>query len=139
MIENELPNDVYRLKQMLLQRDKLILEFESKLLEKDQKILNLQDLVNLLQRRKFAPQSEVVSSEQSGLFNEIEDLINTPPVEDEEDDAETEEAADKPKKKRRPRLPVNLPREEVILDLDEKDKVCIHDGHQLKKNWRRSL
>jgi transposase len=132
MKENELPSDVYRLKQLVLEQQKLIFEHEIKIAEDAQKILNLKEIINLLQRRKFASQSEVVSSEQLGLFNEIEDLIHTPPSEEEQDDS-PEDSTDKPKKKRRPRIPANLPREEVIIDLDEKDKVCAHDGHRLEK------
>lgn len=131
MKEDELPNDIYQLKQLLLEREKA---YETIIADKDQRITNLQDIINLLQKRKFGPQSEVVSSEQLGLFNEIEDLIHTPPMEAEEDDLEDEESSEKkPRKKRRPRLPENLPREEVIIDLEERDKVCVHDGHRLEK------
>jgi transposase len=134
MSENELPSDVYRLKQLVLEQQKIIEEHQKKHLEKDQRITNLQDLVNLLQRRKFAPQSEAVSSEQLGLFNEVEDLIHTP-VEDEEETEDEHEngASDKPRKKRRPRLPENLPREEVVIDLPEAEKFCPHDGTPLEK------
>jgi transposase len=138
MRENELPNDVYRLKQLVLEQQKVILDHEKNHAVKDQKILNLKDIINLLQRRKFASQSEVESSEQLGLFNEIEDLIHTPLEEAEEEEESNQsdsndDSADKPKKKRRPRLPASLPREEVVIDLDEKDKVCAHDGHRLEK------
>jgi transposase len=135
MDENELPDDIYRLKQMLLESKRTIAENEQKLAAKAAQITHLQDLVNLLQKKKYAPQSEVVSSEQLGLFNEVEDLTHTPPAEDDETDEEdgADSSDKKIKKKRRARLPENLPREEVIIDLDEKDKVCPHDGATLEK------
>ena len=45
-------------------------------------------MVNLLQRRKYAPQSEQVNWDQMGLFNEVEDLANAPA---EEEDSEVED------------------------------------------------
>jgi len=136
MKENELPNDIYRLKQMLLERNKIIAEHEQRLAANVAQITHLQDLINLLQKKNYAPQSEAVSSEQLGLFNEVEGLIHTPPGDNEETDEEEDDSVssdNKVKKKRRPRLPENLPREEVVIDLDEKDKICPHDGARLEK------
>ena len=134
MSENELPDDVFKLKQLVLDLHRTVLSHEKKLEEKTAQILNLQDLVNLLQKKKFAPQSEVVSSEQLGLFNEVEDIIRTPPPDEEEAEEEEYTAQDKKvKKKRRPRLPENLPREEEIIDLKEEEKVCPHDGARLER------
>lgn len=136
MSENELPDDVYRLKQMVLDLQRTVLSHEKRHATDTAQITHLQDLVNLLQKKKYAPQSEIVSSEQLGLFNEVEDLIHTPPAEDDEVDEEEDDSASsdkKVKKKRRPRLPENLPREEVTIDLDAKDKICPHDGSTLEK------
>lgn len=127
MSGNELPDDIQELKKRLI-------ALHNQVIEKDQKINHLQDMVNLLQRKNYAPQSEQVNWDQMGLFNEVEDLAATLAEEDlkEEDEKETI-TYERSKKKKRARLPENLPRQEVIIDLEEKDKTCIHDGAALKK------
>ena len=134
MSGNELPDEINELKKRVIELHNQVVQQKNQLTNKDQKINHLQDMVNLLQRRKYAPQSEQVNWDQMGLFNEVEDLANAPA---EEEDSEIEDEEEtityKRSKKKRTRLPENLPREEVIVDLEEKDKVCIHDGAQLKK------
>lgn len=126
MRENELPDDINELK-------KRVIELHNQGLQKDQKINDLQDLLNLLRRKKYAPQSEIIHSEQMGLFNGIEDLTGNESPEDLDSEEETETITYERKKKKRTRLSENLPREEVVIDLEEKDKVCIHDGATLEK------
>ncbi len=139
MSGNELPDDIEELKKRVIElhykvieKEKQLTEKESLLNDKSNQITHLQDMVNLLQRKNYAPQSEVVSSDQLGIFNEIEEFFGLPTV-DNEDDLEDEKDPKKPKKKKRARLPEHLPRKEIIIDLDEKDKVCIHDGARLEK------
>ena len=62
MSGNELPDDIQELKKRLI-------ALHNQVIEKDQKINHLQDIVNLLQRKKYAPQSEQVNWDQMGLFN----------------------------------------------------------------------
>lgn len=135
MSGNELPDDIEELKKRVIELHNQVLAKEIQLTNQDQKINHLQDMINLLQRKKYAPQSERVNWDQMGLFNEMEDLAASPVAEEEpseeEDDKET--ITYKRSKKKRPRLPDNLPREEVIIDLEEKDKVCVHDGAKLEK------
>lgn len=127
MSGNELPDDIQELKKRLI-------ALHNQVIEKDQKINHLQDIVNLLQRKKYAPQSEQVNWDQMGLFNEVEDLAASPVEEEIEDDDEKETITyERSKKKKRARLPENLPRQEVTIDLEEKDKICVHDGAELKK------
>ena len=134
MSGNELPDDINELKKRVIELHNQVVHQENKLTENANKINHLQDMVNLLQRRKYAPQSEQVNWDQMGLFNEVEDLANAPAEEDSlEIEDEKETIIYERSKKKRTRLPENLPREEVIVDLEEKDKVCIHDGAQLKK------
>jgi len=142
MSENELPDDIKELKKKILALYNQVQEKETLLSEKDlllskraDKINHLQDLVNLLQRKKYAPQSEQVNWDQMGLFNEFEDAAEGP-LEEELAEVEDEKETityERSKKKKRARLPENLPREEVIIDLDEKYKVCVHDGAKLEK------
>lgn len=135
MSGNELPDDIHALKKRVIELHNQVILQESQLTENANKIIYLQDMVNLLQRKMYAPQSEIVSSEQLGIFNEVEELEASAVT---ESDEETEEEKvtityERNKKPKRPRLPENLPREEVIIDLDEKDKICVHDGANLKK------
>jgi transposase len=120
MSENELSNNIPELKKRIIAQHNEIQE--------------LKDKINLLQKKQFAPKSEGASSEDLGLFNEAEDLDNMNPS-SEDEDAEEEAAPDKTKEKqkRRARLPVNLPRVEVIIDLKEHEKFCQHDGAALVK------
>jgi transposase len=142
MSGNELPDDIQELKKQVIalhnqvqEKEHLLNKKEIQLTTKDQKINHLQDLVNLVQRKKYAPQSEQVNWDQMGLFNEMEDLA-CGPVEEENSEVEDEKETityERSKKKRRPRLPENLPRKEEIIDLEERDKICVHDGTQLEK------
>jgi hypothetical protein len=116
MSRNELPNDIQELKNRIIELHNQVLQQENKLTKKDQKINYLQDLVNLLQRKKYAPQSEQVNWDQMGLFNEVEDLAALPAEEDIEETDEKETITyERSKKKKRARLPENLPREVVIM------------------------
>jgi len=126
MSDDELSNNIPELK-------RLIINQHNEISEKDLLIQELQDKIALLQRKQFAPKSEVVTSEELGLFNETEDLEQNSEEDLEEEENGVEEVAVKKKKKKRTRLPDNLPRKEIIIDLDEKDKVCDHDGATLIK------
>lgn len=127
MSENELSNNIPELK-------RLIIDQYNQLSDQQILIKNLQDKINLLQRMHFAPQSEKVTAEELGLFNEVEDLDrNNDAATDEDEEGNAEEVPLKIKKKKRTRLAASLPRVEIIIDLDEKDKICIHDGSTLVK------
>jgi transposase len=128
MSENELSNNIPELK-------KLIIDQHNQISEKDKLIQDLKDKINLLQKKQFAPKSEVVTSEALGLFNEAEELDknNHNSLEEESESEEETKESKKKKKKKRARLPAHLPREEFIIDLEEKDKVCVHDGATLVK------
>ena len=133
MSENELSNNIPELKRLIIDQHNQISEKDDLISEKDKLIQDLKDKINLLQKKQFAPKSEVKSSEELGLFNEAEELDKNN-QENSEDELEEEiDENKKEKKKRRARLPAHLPREEVLIDLDEKDKVCAHDGARLVK------
>lgn len=115
MSGNELPDDIQVLKKRVIELHYKVIDQQGQLSEKDglltdksNQIQHLKDMVNLLQRKNYAPQSEVVSSDQLGIFNEIEELTVVP---SEEDDDELDDEIDpkKPKKKKRARLPEHLP------------------------------
>ncbi len=127
MSESELSNNIPELK-------KLIINQHNQISEQDKLIQELKDKINLLQKKQFAPKSEVKSSEELGIFNEVEELDKNNDDNTEDDESnDNKEDVKKKKKNKRPRLPDNLPREVLIIDLDEKDKFCAHDGSALIK------
>lgn len=97
--------------------------------EKEDEVQRLQDIINILQRKKFAPSSETVDANQLGLFNELEDIIE----EIEEEDEKETITYERSKKKPRARIPESLPRTEKIIELPESERICPHDGSPLKE------
>ncbi|MCP4801192.1 MAG: IS66 family transposase [bacterium] len=144
---NDLPNDIKTLKEMVLNQASLREEEakERSELEKDRhalkqqnhdyktQVLSLQEQLNLLLHKRFGASSEKLSADQLRLFNEAEqetDALEQMLPEDTKDNVTVPEHERK-KPGRKP-LPKHLPREEVIHDLAEDEKVCPHDGHALK-------
>jgi len=124
-----LPTTVDGLKEVILQKDVQIGHLE-------RENVALKDLIVLLRRKKFAPQSEQVSQEQLGLFNEMEQesiVEELPEDQNENSQEEMKGAKDTPKKDRRPRIPEGLPRETVVIDLKDHEKFCPHDGSPLQE------
>ena len=95
---------------------------------KDTRIRQLEALLHALRHRHFGASSERSSAEQLKLFTETED-------------AEVPEAQAAPvpvkghtrRRNGRPRLPDDLPRVEVVHDLDDADKVCAEHGCALER------
>ncbi|WP_339084305.1 IS66 family transposase [Teredinibacter turnerae] len=93
-------------------------------------IAALNEKIQLLLKQRFGASSEKSSPDQLGLFNEAEDVLA-------EDVAEAEPEATPVKghtRTRKPRvsIPDHFPREEIIHDIPESEKVCPHDGSTLK-------
>ncbi|WP_319781846.1 IS66 family transposase [Oceanisphaera sp. IT1-181] len=142
-----IPDDVESLKQQLLemqtllqksQRESLHHQQESERVQKEsahhqREAKRFQQLYNhaleqwqLALRKRFAASSEGHPG-QGELFNEVEECL-TPSAE--------EVAADETitytrKKSRRPSLAAELPREDVVHDIADADKVCDDCGHDL--------
>jgi len=104
-------------------------QLREKLANRDSQIAALQEQIKLHLQRRFAASSEKTSADQLGLFNEAESL-----TEEENETSDTEVAVKSHQRKRKPRvsIPENYPREEIIHDIPEDEKVCPHDGHALK-------
>lgn len=113
MSSNELPNDISELKKIILKQQN--------------EIQGLTDLVALLRRKQFGKSSEKVNNEQLGMFDEAEIESQAPEVEDEESIKVPEHDR---KRGKRLKLPDNLPREEVIIDIE--NKICPEDGEELR-------
>ena len=89
------------------------------------RVKQLEEMLRLYRLKQFGPSSEQVPPEQTRLFDEAESEEPT------EDLAEVEVRAHR-KRTRRPRLSADLPRVDVIHDLDEADKVCPQHGCALQ-------
>jgi transposase len=118
MDDLKLPDDILALKNIIL-NDRA-------------EILRLQDIIDLLKRKYYAPQSEVVSSDQLGLFNEIEE-IEAENGDDEGQPEEKETITYDRRKNKRAKVPAHLPRVEVIIDIPDEEKFCPQDGKALKR------
>ena len=114
-------------------KDGLLGESEKKLRDREKEIDACKETIRLLQRKKYAPQSEVVNSHQLSLFNEAEDIFEKEKAEVKDDDEDTPTNYKSKKPKRRPRIPKSLPRVEKIIALDGKDRICPHDGTELEE------
>lgn len=137
-IPQSLPDDVELLKKMLLEQTQ---KLERKLAQKDKRIAKLErvnqqlsdklqqllERYNLKKYQKFSPSSETYEGEGE-VLNEAEQLIEDESVAT-EPDTQTTESAEKAAKPRRPRITPELPRVDVIHDID--DKTCACCGHAL--------
>jgi len=98
--------------------------------QKNHYILQLEEALKQQRQQQFGASSEKTSPDQLGLFNEAEVIA-----------AETETAAEEAaitvqsharQKKPRVSIPADLPREDIIYDLPDSEKVCPHDGTELQ-------
>jgi transposase len=112
-MSSDLPNDIEKLKEIILRRD--------------EQIQGLNDLIALLRRKQFGKSSEKVPAEQLGMFDEVEsESLNPEPEESESISVPAHER----KRGKRLKLPENLPRVEIVIDID--NKICPEDGEGLK-------
>ena len=118
------------LKNELEQRDQSIKE-KNKLIEKRDALISvLEEKLRLADIARFAAKSEKVSPDQLGIFDEAD---SQEPVEQEGNTSETTTVKSYQRStKPRVSIPENLPREEIIYDLPEAEKVCPHDGTALE-------
>jgi len=121
---NSLPNDPEQLKQMLLElqqrMDEELALKDNELVEKDLAYQALLERYNLKLANEYGKKSEKMPGADE-VFNEVELVL------DEHDKKlladSNSDAITKTKPKRKP-LPQALPRKEVVVDIDDGDKVC---------------
>lgn len=116
-------------------RDKKIKKRDDSIQSRDQEIDFLREALRLARMARFAAQSEKLPSGQSELFNEAETESLSNDLESQSE--ESEDVIQVPghsriRPKRKP-LPEHLPREEVIIDLSDAEKICDKDGTVLKE------
>ena len=95
-------------------------------------IQHVEGYIRALKQKQFGSSSERQNVNQLGLFNEAETNVfenNNPDTASSEKTTVTAPVA---QKKPRVSIPKDLPRERIIYDLDEADKVCPKDGAKLK-------
>lgn len=143
---NTLPDDIYQLKGIIAEQILSIHKYEEMFQRQHEEVVRhheelarikaenerLEEKVRLLRRLHFGRRSEKVRSEdnpkQLGIFNEVE--LEAGKVE-EEPSSVTVKSYRRRGKPKRVKLPENLPREEVIIDISEEEKRC-PEGHELK-------
>ena len=110
-------------------------ELNSKLTQKDEKIKNqtqkieaLHDQLKLAIQRQFGRKTEKSNADQLGFFDEPELPANAK-ENLEQADEEITIPEHKRKKRGRKGLPKDLPREEIIHDLTEDEKICYCGNH----------
>lgn len=129
-------NNNFSDRNLSMQDEKLLKEIarlKSELQKKDQTIIYLSELLDKFKRDKFVAKSEKYSPEDS-LFNEAEMLADAPLEEDEDSgDEATAATANTCSRKRgkRTALPVSLPREDILIELSEAERICSKDGSVL--------
>lgn len=101
-------------------------------------IRRLQEYVRLLRHHRFGRTSERAVADQLGLFNEAEALVAAEGAREDSEDTVAVPAHTRRARGRRP-LPDWLPREEILHDLAEAEKVCPHDGSPLAEIGREVL
>lgn len=126
------------LEQKVQQLEAHLHEQEALLQSRAERIRTLEELIKQLNRRQFAPSTEKLSKDQLrlDLFNEAESTEDPQSSEADSSERESEETIDVPahqrRKKPRVSLPPHLPREEVLYELPASERVCPHDGAELK-------
>ena len=99
--------------------------------QKDHEIERLQWLVKKYKHQIYgSPSEKFIDTSEQFLFNEIEaEIPNIEPEQTELIDGYTRKAQGRG---RREPFPEALPREEVVIDLPEDEKICPHDGTELE-------
>jgi transposase len=131
----ELPDTIEELRALVLLQQEKQTHHEVELSERNEEISQLREYIRLLKSQRFGASSERSPSSQLGLFNEAESIV------DEDEGLEGREAPtiEVPAHTRRKRggrkaLPAFLPREEIVHDLSEEEKVCGNDAeHKLAR------
>ena len=125
----ELPDSIEELRALVLRqqekRHEKQQEHETEISERDDEISQLREYIRLLRSQRFGPRSERTVPDQMGLFNEAETLCEDA-LDAEEASIEVPAHARRKRGGRRP-LPDFLPREEILHDLAEDQKVCGND------------
>jgi transposase/uncharacterized coiled-coil protein SlyX len=142
--EHEEEKQQFELK--VAEQEQEIAKQEQTVSEYSEEISQLREYIRLLKSQRFGPRSERSVAEQMGLFNEAEaaadeDSDEEPGAQAESDEPTIEAPAHTRRKRggRRP-LPAFLPREEIVHDVPEEERICCNDPeHQLVRIGEEKL
>ena len=121
-----LPDDIEELKRIIEKQNADFERQNSSLRNANIEVKLLKEKVNLLTSRLFSKKSEKlgpIEEIQSVLFNEIEALYDSDPEFSLDEKTVTVEKHNR-NKKRKKSIPDDLPRKEVIIDIEESEKTC---------------
>ena len=116
------------LRSKVTELESTVLTLRQSLNESELTIQSLVEKLNLARRKRFGSSSETMPP-QDLEFNEAETHADTT-GEDEATSNQNDETSDakntssETKRRGRPKLPEDLPRERVVVDIPESDKVC---------------
>ncbi len=130
MGERSASHEVESLRARVIALDHALAERDAALTERDTEIAQLREYIRLLKSQRFGASSERAHRDQLGLFNEAEALV-AGGGEPEAEPAEVGVGAHTRTRRGRRPLPAWMPREEILHDLPEAEKVCPHDGTRL--------
>ncbi|MCG8588897.1 MAG: IS66 family transposase [Proteobacteria bacterium] len=141
----DLPDSVEDLRALVLEQQAAKQQLEARLAEQEQKLSayseelsQLHEYIRLLKSPHFGPKSERSAPGQMGLFNEAETLAEGE-APDAAPDVEVPAHTRRQRGGRRP-LPAYLPREQILHDLPDDQKVCPNDpSHPLAEIGRDTL
>jgi transposase/uncharacterized coiled-coil protein SlyX len=128
------------------EQEHAIAKQEQTVSEYSEEISQLREYIRLLKSQRFGPRSERSVAEQMGLFNEAEAAADEgtdeePGAQAESDEPSIEIPAHTRRKRggRRP-LPAFLPREEIVHDVPEEERICCNDPeHRLVRIGEEKL
>ena len=133
MNNEDLLKKISLLEKQLEEKEKSLNIKEQLLKEKDTHLEQLRSMLDAFRRGKFVSKSEQVSSDQLGLFDEAE-LVAEVDKSEEKFEEEKAKAEGKPRVRgKRAPLPSNLPREDVIIEIPESERLCPKDGSILEE------
>jgi len=132
--------------QEIAEQEQEIAKQEQTVSEYSEEISQLREYIRLLKSQRFGPSSERSVAEQMGLFNEAEAAADEDTDEESGVQAETDEPSiEVPAHTRRKRggrrpLPAFLPREEIVHDVPEEERICCNDPeHRLARIGEEKL
>jgi transposase len=138
-VPSTLPNDVEALKSLVSCLHQTTLEQQQQIGEQQARLQHLSSFVDqlleqikLARHKQYGASSEQWSADQMRLFNEAEVIVDQQDDDDHIFDADTVVPARRRKRGGRKPLPPELPRVEVVYELDESERICPHDGSALK-------
>ncbi|MCU7929004.1 MAG: IS66 family transposase [Candidatus Thiodiazotropha sp. (ex Dulcina madagascariensis)] len=126
IVLDQLPDDVDALKALVTEQATHNRQLTTENQRYRVQVLNLTEQLNLALARRYAASSEKLSPDQIPLFDEAEAEIQAPG-----EDETVSVPAHKRRKRGRKKLPDALPRVEVIHQLANSDRYCVHDGKPL--------